>query len=198
MDNGKSWWINLVQGIIAILLGLYLLFGGDSAAGNFALVAALYMLVIGLLALIRGSNDRIGRYQGIVAVAVGAVVLFLYAFNILPTYWDFTIFAIGAMLVGIMGLYSEFFDRRGRDLSWARVLVNALLLLWGIMIFFARVQDFNLQTTTAIILIAMGIVIAVWGYLTRGKVEAIDNVTPENIQANVDDTTKEDAYDEAS
>ena len=197
MNNGRSWWMTLIQGIVAIVLGLYLLFGGDAAAGNVALVAALYMLVAGVLALIRGSDDAIGRYQGIIAVVVGALVLFLYAFDILSTYWDFTIFAIGAILVGLLGLYSEFFDRRGRDLSWARVLVNALLLLWGVMIFFARVQDFDLQSVTAWILIAMGAIIAVWGYLSRDKEEAVEEVTPDSIQAKVDDTI-EDASDETS
>lgn len=169
MNNGRSWWVTLIQGIVAIVLGLYLLFGGDAAAGNVALVAALYMLVAGVLALIRGSDDAIGRYQGIIAVVVGALVLFLYAFDILSTYWDFTIFAIGAILVGLLGLYSEFFDRGERELSWARILVNALLLLWGVMIFFSRVQEFDLQGITAWILIAMGGIITVWSYLSRGK-----------------------------
>ncbi|MFL7840512.1 MAG: hypothetical protein ACK2T4_10195 [Candidatus Promineifilaceae bacterium] len=197
MDNARSWWVTLLQGIIAVLLGLYILLGGASAAGNIALVAAVYMLAVGLLALIRGSNDRIGRYRGIVAVIVGAIVLLLYAVDILDTYWDFTIFAVGAILVSLLGLYSEFFDRGKREFSWAKVLVNALLLLWGIMIFFARYQDFNLQTITGIILIVMGIVAAVWGYLTRDKTEAVQEVAPANIQSKADDT-KKDATDKES
>jgi uncharacterized membrane protein HdeD (DUF308 family) len=199
MDNGNSWWVNLLQGIIAILLGLYLLFGGDAAAGNIILVAGLYMLAAGLLALIRGSKDRIGRYRGIVAVIVGALVILLYAVNILPTYWDFTVFAIGAILVGLLGLYSDFFDRGGRDLSWAKVLINALLVLWGAMIFFSRYQDFDLQNITAVILIVMGVVIAAWGYLTRDRDEVVEDipeeVTPKDIQEKIEDTI-DDATDE--
>jgi uncharacterized membrane protein HdeD (DUF308 family) len=194
--NGRSWWVTLIEGIAILILGLYLLFGGDAAAGNVALVLALYMLIVGIIALIRGSSDRIGRYQGIIAVIVGALVLFFYAFDILDTFWDFTIFAIGAILVGLMGLYSEFFDRGGRDFSWGRFLFNALLLLLGVMIFFARVQDFNLQSIISWILIAMGAIMAVWAFLNRDKEEVVEEVTPKDIQKEIVDT-KEDAADEA-
>ncbi len=169
MENEKSWWAPLVQGIIAIILGLYILIGGDPAAGNVVLVAGLYILIAGIISLFRGSSDAIGRYQGIVGVIVGALVLFLYAFDILPTFWDFTIFAIGAILVGAMGLYANFFDRGGRDFSWGPVLINALLILWGAMIFFSRVQDFDLQSITAWILIAIGAILALWGFFSRNK-----------------------------
>jgi uncharacterized membrane protein HdeD (DUF308 family) len=199
--NGRSWWVTLIEGIAIILLGIYLLIGGDAAAGNVALVLALYMLIVGVIALIRGSSDRIGRYQGIIAVIVGALVLFLYAFNILPTYWDFTIFAIGAILVGLMGLYSEFFDRGGRDFSWGRFLFNALLLLLGVMVFFARIQDFDLQAIISWILIAMGAIMAVWAFLNRDKEEVVEEipeeVTTEDVQEQVEEAI-EDAADEAS
>jgi uncharacterized membrane protein HdeD (DUF308 family) len=199
--NGRSWWVTLIEGIVIVLLGLYLLFGGDAAAGNVILVLALYMLIVGIIALIRGSNDRIGRYQGIIAVIVGALVLFLYAFDILPTYWDFTIFAIGAVLVGLMGLYSEFFDRGGRDFSWGRFLFNALLLLLGVMVFFARIQDFDLQAIIAWILVAMGAIMAVWAFLNRDKNEVVEEnpekVTPKNVEEKIEDTVQ-DATDEAS
>lgn len=193
--NGRSWWVTLIEGIVIALLGFYLLLGGDVAAGNVALVLALYMLFVGVIALIRGSSDRIGRYQGIIAVVVGALVLFLYAFNILPTFWDFTIFAIGAILVGLMGLYSEFFDRGKRDFSWGRFLFNALLVLLGVMIFFARIQDFNLQAIISWILIAMGVIMAVWAFLNRDKEEVVEEipkeVAPEDIQKEIENVTDE-------
>ncbi len=192
----KNWWFTLIQGIIAIILGFYILFGGDAAAGNVALVAALYMLISGIISLFRGNDDAIGRYQGIVAIIAGALVLFLYAFNILPTYWDFTVFAIGAIIVGAMGLYNAFFARGGRQFSWGPVLVNSLLVLWGIMIFFARIQDFNLQTVTGWILVAMGAVIALWAYFTRDKDDApVEDVSKkaasDDAAAKIDDATDE-------
>lgn len=207
MDNGSKWWVSLIEGIIAILLGLYLLFGGNAAAGNIALVAGVFMFIAGVLALFRRSDDAIGRYQGIVAVIVGALLLFLYAFDILGFYWDMTIFAIGAILVGLLGLYANLFDRRGRDFSWGRVLFNALLVLWGIMIFFSRMQDFDLQFWTAIILIALGVILALWGFFSRDDGETAeeddaakdvpDEVPPEETVSKIEDTL-DDASDEAS
>lgn len=192
----KNWWSTLILGIIAIILGFYILLGGDAAAGNVALVAALYMLISGVISLFRGNDDKIGRYQGIIAVIVGALVLFLYAFNILPTDWDFTIFAVGAIIVGAMGLYNAFFARGGRQFSWGPVLVNGLLIIWGIMIFFARVQDFDLQTVTAWILIIMGTIITLWAYLTRNKNDApaedvSKETTSDDAASKIDNATDE-------
>lgn len=176
MDNGRRWWVTLLQGIIAILLGIYLLFGGEAAAGNFALVAGLYILIVGLLELWRGRGT-VSRYRGIIGVIVGALVLLLKAVDIFPTYWDFTIFAIGAIIVGALGLYASFFARSGRDFQWGPVFINALLLLWGIMIFFTRAQDRDLQTISGLILSAIGVILLLWGFFSRDKGEP-DKVTP--------------------
>lgn len=203
MDSGSKWWVTVLEGIVALILGFYLLFGGDAAAGNVALVAALYMLIAGILSLFRGSDDAIGRYQGIIAVIVGALLLFLYAFNILPFYWDMTIFAIGAVIVGLLGLYSAFFDRGGRAFSWGPVLVNALLVLWGVLIFLARVQDFDLQSVTAWILIIMGAIIAIWGYFHRddeddaAKEDVSKEISPDDTASQIEDV-KDEASDEAN
>ena len=190
MDNGSKWWVTLAQGIIAILLGIYLLVGGDTAAGNFALVAGLYILIMGVLELWRGSGS-VSRWRGIIGVIVGALILLLKAVNILPTYWDFTIFAIGAMIVGALGLYASFFARSGRRFDWGPVIVNGLLLLWGIMIFFMRAQDLNLQVISAWILIAMGVVLAVWGFISRDGDEE-----PEEVIAPPKESTKEDLVED--
>ena len=194
MDYARSWWALLIEGIVAILLGLYLLMGGDRAAGNFALVAGLYILVVSLVELFRGSG-KVSRYRGIVGVIVSLLILLLYFVDILPTYWDFTIFAVGAIIVGIFGLYAAFFARSGREFAWGPVLVNGLLLLWGIMIFFTRSQDRDMQAISGWILIAMGAIIALWGFLARnGDDSGEDTSAPDPIEkaAPATDSPKDD------
>ncbi len=175
MDSGK-WWVSLVEGIVAVLLGLYLLFGGDAAAGVFALVAGIYVLVIGVLELWRGSGT-VSRYRGLIGIIVGVLILFLYFVDIFNTPMDFTIFAIGVIIVGAIGLYASFFARSGRRFEWGPVLVNALLLLWGLAIFYFRSQEADLQNFTGWILIAIGVIMGVWGYLSR------DDDEPEVVTA---------------
>ena len=169
MGNGKNWWVTLIQGIIAILLGLYLLVGGNRAAEVFGIVAALYILIVGVIEIFRGNRQGVGFYRGIIGVVVGGLLLLLAAFDILSFYWAFTIFGLGVISVGALGLYAAFFDRGGRDFAWGPVFVNALLLLWGILIFVARMQDFDLQSISGLILVAMGVIIVLWGYFTRDK-----------------------------
>jgi uncharacterized membrane protein HdeD (DUF308 family) len=178
MDNGNSWWWTLIQGIIAIALGLYLLLGGDPAAGNFALVAGAYVLIASIIELLRGSGS-FSRYRGVIGLIVGVLILLLRFVDIFSTSLDFTIFAIGVIIVGAMGLYGSFFARSGRQFEWGPVIINALLLLWGVFIFFFRAQDRDLQALSGWILIAIGAVLAIWGYFNRNASE--EEVAPEPI-----------------
>jgi uncharacterized membrane protein HdeD (DUF308 family) len=197
MDSGK-WWVALVEGIVAILLGLYLLFGGDSAAGAFALVAGIYVLVVGILELWRGRGT-VSRYRGLIGVIVGALILVLYFVDIFNTPLDFTLFAIGMIIVGAIGLYASFFARSGRNFEWGPVLVNALLLLWGLAIFYFRSQNADLQNITGWILLAIGVVMIIWGYLSRNNGEPEVVTAPEQpTLEDIVDAANDDASDKMS
>jgi uncharacterized membrane protein HdeD (DUF308 family) len=197
MDNEKSWWATLIQGIVAVILGLYLLFGGVAAGENFRLVAGLYILIISILELWRGSGS-VSRWRGIIGVIIGALILLLRIIN-LPFDLDLTIFAIGVIIVGILGLYASFFARSGRRFEWGPVIVNALLVLWGILIFYFNGRDADLRIVTGWILVIAGAAIALWGFFSRGNEEVVEEtpkeVTPEDVQEKVEDTI-EDATDE--
>jgi uncharacterized membrane protein HdeD (DUF308 family) len=169
MKSEQNWVVTVIQGVIAVALGLYLLLGGVQAAGIFGLVAAIYLLITGIFDLLRRRGNSIRYYRSIISVISGLVLLLLYFVDILPTTWDFTLLAIAVIIVGAMGLYTSFFDRAGKDFSWGAVLVNALLLLWGVLIFVSRVQDVDLQAISGWILIALGVVIALWGFFGRGR-----------------------------
>lgn len=190
----------MIEGIIAILLGLYLLFGGDAAANNFVLVAAIYMLIAGIIELFRGTGT-VSRYKGIVGVIVGALMLLFYAFGILGA-WEFSIFAIGAIIVGAMGLYSAFFARSGRSFEWGPVIVNALLVLWGVLILFTT----DLQTISGWILIAIGVIIALWGFVSRGNDDTGEDTIEDTTSAqdvvedltSADDASSEDSSEDAA
>ena len=69
------------------------------------------------------------------------------------------------------------------------------------MIFFARIQDFDLQAIVSWILIAMGAIMAVWAFFNRDKEDVVEEIpeeiTAEDVQATIEDTV-EDAADEAS
>lgn len=200
MNNGSKWWVTLVEGIIAIVLGLYLLFGGDTAAENFRLVAGLYILIIGIVELWRGTGT-VSRWRGIIGVVVGALILLLRIID-LPWGLDLTIFAIGVIIVGALGLYASFFARRGKRFEWGPVILNVLLVLWGILVFFFDGRPADLQNVTGWILVAAGAVLALWGFFSRDDeeeevAEISEEVTTEDIQDKIEDAI-EDASDEAS
>ena len=198
MGNGSKWWVTLLQGVIAILLGLYLLIGGNQAAVYFGLVAAIYIFVVGLIEIFRADRGSVGYYRGIVGLVVGGLLLILAAFPFLSFETGFLIFAIGVIIVGALGLYASFFARSGRSFDWGPVLINALLLLWGIAIIFFRTREAELQSVTGWILIAIGAILLLWGFFGRSTDEETAAVEAPQEVAPIVESVEETSTDETN
>ncbi len=175
-DKGKSpWWLGLVQGLVALGLGLYLVISRDSATFIIGTLAAIYLVVAGAVQTIRGiglrSADKgsIVLIRGVVGLVFGIVLLVMAFFSIGSLSAGFTILAIALAVFGALGLFTSFFQRGGRAFEWGPVLVNLALLAWGVLVFFSRAQGFDLTSVSGWILIAVGAIILVWTFLTRSK-----------------------------
>ncbi|HSN76738.1 MAG TPA: DUF308 domain-containing protein, partial [Anaerolineae bacterium] len=58
MGNNSPWWLSLIQGLVALGAGLYLLIDPTSASLLIGLLAAIYLLVTGLIYTVRGVIAR--------------------------------------------------------------------------------------------------------------------------------------------
>jgi uncharacterized membrane protein HdeD (DUF308 family) len=164
----------LILGIFALVFGVFLLIGNRQAGTLVGLAVSIYLLIDGAWETIRGFvlRDRIGTsvglIRGIIGLIVAGLVLFLHlGLDALSLNTGFTILGIGLIAYGGLGLFTDFFERGSRRMNWGSVAINVLLLAWGILIFFARAQDFDLQTWSAIILIALGLVGLAYYWFTR-------------------------------
>jgi len=173
MSKKSPWWLGVVQGLVALGLGLYLLISRDSATFIVGLLAAIYLVVAGAIQTLRGNGLRsagkgsVVLIRGVVGLVFGVILLGMAFFTIGSLSGGFTILAIALIVFGALGLFTSFFQRGGRAFEWGPVLVNLALLVWGVLVFFSRAQGFDLARVSGWILIAVGAIILVWTFLTR-------------------------------
>ena len=176
MGKNSPWWLALIQGLVALGLGLFMLLDPTAASAVIGLLAAIYLLVAGVIHTIRGLARRrvvkrmnLMLIRGIVGLVVGGIILVIALFNVGTLAFGFTILAIGLIIFGAIGLFSSFFQREGKPLAWGPVLVNLALLVWGILVFLGRSQNLNLPVISGWILVIIGVVILAWTLLGRNE-----------------------------
>jgi uncharacterized membrane protein HdeD (DUF308 family) len=175
MDK-QEWWVWVAAGVVAIALSLWVLFAPGQASYVVGLAAAVYLLAAGAIGLIgelttsRRTRSSLQVVAGIVGVVVGAVILWLaiVEWTSLDTAW--TILAIGLVVSGGLGLFIALFARQGA-FDWGPVVVNALLVLWGVLVFVARSRETELATWAGWILLGVGIVGVAWGLFARTRAQ---------------------------
>lgn len=172
MSGNSPWWLGLIQGLVALGAGLYLLIDPTSASLLIGLLAAIYLLVTGLIYTLRGiiarrpGKSSLLLMRGIVGLVVGGVLVLMAVFDIGNLDIGYTILAIGLLLFGGMGLFSSLFKREGKPFAWGPVIVSGALLVWGLIILFAR-ATINLTAVSGWILVLIGLVIV--GYTMLGR-----------------------------
>ncbi|MFZ2362218.1 MAG: DUF308 domain-containing protein [Anaerolineae bacterium] len=172
MFKNSPWWLGLIQGLVALGAGLYLLVDPTGARFLIGLLAAIYLLVTGLIYTVRGiiarrpGKSSLLLIRGIVGLVVGGVLVLMALFDIGTLDLGYTILAIGLILFGGMGLFSSLFKREGKSFAWGPVIVSGALLAWGLIVLFLR-SSINLPAVSGWILVIIGVVIIAYTMLGR-------------------------------
>lgn len=175
MKDQRAWWLPLIQGLIAVALGLFLLFARATAVTWIGIAAALYMLVAGLLLLggvlfsSRRSLDSWQGIQGIAGLVIGGGLLAASFFEVIDLTSGYTLLAVGLIVFGGLGVGAALFGARGNILRLPMLIINGLLLLWGLLILVSRNQGFNLALIGAIILLVLGATLIVVAFMSRNR-----------------------------
>ena len=80
MGKNSPWWLALIQGLVALGIGLFMLLDPTAAIAVLGLLAAIYLLVAGIVHTIRGLARRravkrmnVMLIRGIVGLVVGVL-----------------------------------------------------------------------------------------------------------------------------
>lgn len=170
MLKNSPWWFALIQGFVALGIGLFMLLDPGSASTLAVLLGSIYLLVAGVMLTLRGLAARRARkgtlllIRGLAGLVIGAVILLFGLFDLGSDETARTILAVGLIIFGAIGLFTSLFQRQGKPFSWGPLLVNAALLVWGLLILFSSL---NLTTVSGWILIIIGVVVILYTVLGR-------------------------------
>lgn len=168
--KSNAWIWTLVKGVLALGLGLFLIVGAQTAPIWIAYALAIYMAVSGALQTFsslmkrRSAGSRTDRIRGLVGLIGGVALLLLGYFNVLSLAAAYTLLAILLIVYGALGLFEALFDRGADRFRWMPLIINLLLIVLGVMVFFSRSRDFDLRLWSGLILALLGLAIIAYGY----------------------------------
>lgn len=172
MGKNSPWWLSIIQGLVAVGAGLFLLIDPTAATFLVGLLAAIYLLVTGLIYTLRGiiarrpGKSSLLLIRGIIGLIFGGVLLLMAFFGVGDLGLGYTILAIGLIVFGGLGLFQSVFKREGKALAWGPVVVHGALLVWGLIILLAR-STVNLPAVSGWILVIVGVVVILYTVLGR-------------------------------
>jgi uncharacterized membrane protein HdeD (DUF308 family) len=130
MGPSETWWLVLLEGVAAIILGLLLLIAPDKTLILLIQVVGFYLLVRGILAIVHIFVDRsmwlAQLIVGILGIIAGVVVINhpLWVGALVPTTLSWIV-GIGAITIGAVGMGMTF---QGKSFGYAILGFFAILI----------------------------------------------------------------------
>lgn len=171
--TSNAWVWTLVKGVFVLALGLFLLLSSQAAPVAVAYALAIYMFISGAVQTFLGFTNRASlgsgtdRIRGLVGLIGGLALILLAYFDVLSLSTAYTILAILLIAYGALGLFEALFDRGAERFRFMPLLVNALLVLLGAMVFYSRSREFDLRLWSGVILAAIGLVAIGYGFFVQ-------------------------------
>jgi uncharacterized membrane protein HdeD (DUF308 family) len=128
------WWVVLIEGIAAIILGILLLINPGSTTVLIIQFLGIYWFIDGIMSIVRIFIDKTAwgwkLFSGIIGILAGMAIIQypLWATVLVPTVmvWLFGFFGI---IIGVIGLIQAF-----QGAGWGAGILGVLSILFGIVL----------------------------------------------------------------
>ena len=164
------WWIPLIQGVAAVIIGILLWTNPAQTAATLVLFLAIYWIVSGVMSLVRLLVDRTHWgwkvFNGLLGIFAGWALLRLDNVGAAMLFgWTVVILlAIQGIIMGIVQLIEAF-----QGGGWGPGIMGALSILFGILLWTNSVAaTIVLPWVIAIFMIVGGIFAIVMAFRLRG------------------------------
>lgn len=158
----KTWWIYLIQGVAAALIGFLLLASTEKTLAVLIALLGIYWIISGLFNIVAALSGHVEEHKwwvvvaGVISIIAGIVVLdnMLWSSLVLPTL-AVIIMGIAALINGVVTIFAGRSKHGHRERSWAGFFLGILYILFG----------FLLLTHPIIGAVALIYAVAVWGII---------------------------------
>lgn len=172
--RSERWWLPLLEGILAILLGLMFLTNPAVTSVGFVLGLGFYWFVVGIIDIVRLFWDRTywgwKLFTGILGIVTGGLIVSSMLGQNHPLGTAFVVgsaftfvLAIVTIVYGVIGLVAAF-----RGEGWWPGVLGAIGILFGLlMLFNSWAATLALPWSIGIVLIAGGIFLIIAAFRMR-------------------------------
>lgn len=177
-SSSVAWWVVLIQGIIALGMGIFFVIQPRQSGQLTMIVVGGYLLVtsiLGIYAGLRGERRPARMIRGGMGFIVGLLVVlqpFLHSVNVEAAR---TILAIGLFASGLVGLYGALVREEGR-FRWGTVIDSLLSIGIAWLLFYAAANPVSLLIWIGTLAIIFGILLVIYALLLYRRTKA--QVTP--------------------
>lgn len=165
--RNAAWYIVLLEGIVAVAVGLWIVLHPSSARNDVIRLVGVYLAVTGLLGLVGDLRDRDGgieRYavlRHLLMMAVGVLAAVRPGVT--------SLIAWGAILVGLAGLLLLIVARDIGPARWGVLVVSAVFIVFGFLLFWALATGTFLFAVFGLALMLAGLLLVTYAVrIVRG------------------------------
>jgi uncharacterized membrane protein HdeD (DUF308 family) len=175
--KGTPWWLILVEGVILLAIGIFMLVQPVEAAaafvlllGGFLLINSLLRLFHGLYKLPEGADARLLMMRGGVGLVTGILVVASPFFEQINLIAAGIILGVGLLLSGLIGLVNIFLMRSGQATTWGIVLADLVEVVLAVIVFY----ELNISRASESTLTILGIafILAIYAVLVGRSTKA--------------------------
>ena len=169
-----GWWVVLVEGIIALVVGLYILVQPQQASTWIAQLIGAYLLVNSGFAIYAGFSGSVPPGEqpfrlvtGGIGLVTGLLALAQPLLGTINTLAAITILGVGLLLAGVVDLASLIIGRSNLTTRLGRVLAGGLHLLLGVVLLYLSRTGAggNALLWVGVIGIFLGVLLVIYGVM---------------------------------
>jgi uncharacterized membrane protein HdeD (DUF308 family) len=144
----QPWWLSVLRGAVVLLFGLFAVIRPvqtiifvTSILGVFFLIDGIFIIFMSITNRKHDIRWKATLVRGIIAVIIGAVVVFVPAFTA-AVVGVFFMYILGALALfhGVMELIKAFRAKQEIKNEWAVILSGIFFILLSALLFFAPLQ----------------------------------------------------------
>ena len=163
-------WVPVIEGVVALALGVYIVLFPQDAPGVVRSIIALALLVLSALQIFEGFrfwNRSVSPWAtlsgGVGATAAVFALLALWLPEITPAAAR-VMLAIGLAAFGIIGLVSLIFTLRSTGFKIASLIINLLAIALGVFLYLAEEQNPERVKMLGLVALLGGAILLAYGY----------------------------------
>lgn len=158
----SSWWVFLLQGIAALVIGGLLLTATEQTVTVLVALLGIYWIVSGVFNIVAALAGHVPEHKGwvivagIISIIAGLAVLrnMFWSAVIIPSL-AVLILAVAALINGVVTIFAGRSQNGQRERSWAGFFLGILYVIFGFLILGNLVMS----------AVALVLAVAIWGII---------------------------------